>query len=388
MKVVIAHNRYRSDAPSGENVIVDLEIEQLTAAGVTVVPFQRESDDIPRLPGPQKALLPISPIYNPWSARALADLLRRERPDVLHLHNPYPLLSPWIVRTAHRAGVPVIQTVHNYRQVCAPGVYFRDGHDCTDCLGRRFALPAIRHRCYRGSAAQSAIMATTLAVHRGTWHSVERYIALTDEIAEHLRSYGITDEHITVKPNAVEDPGPPEPPGTGLLLAGRLSPEKGLALLLEAWSRQPEGSLGPLRIAGDGELRERATRAAAERGDVTYLGPLDRLGVRAAIRASAAVAAPSTWRDVLPTIGLEALACGRPVLGSTMGGLPYLIGAAGWAVEPTVDAWAAALPIALAQAPALSALARQRYLSTFHPDVVTARLIDVYQDVARRGVTR
>jgi glycosyltransferase involved in cell wall biosynthesis len=388
MKVVIAHNRYRSDAPSGENVIVDLEIDQLTAAGVTVLPFQRESDDIPRLPLLQKALLPISPIYSPWSASALADLLRRERPDVLHLHNPYPLLSPWVVRTAHAAGVPVIQTVHNYRQVCAPGVYFRDGHNCVECQGKRFALPAIQHRCYRGSVAQSAIMATTLAVHRGTWWSVERYIALTDAIADHLRSYGITDQQIVVKPNSVEDPGPPPPAGSGLLFAARLSPEKGLGLLLEAWARHPEGSLGMLRIAGDGELRQLAVDQAATRSDIEYLGPLDRPGVRAAIRAAAVVAVPSLWHDVLPTMCLEAMANGRPVLGSTMGGIPYLVGDAGWTAPPTADAWAAALPKALTGAAELNTAARERYLTAFHPNVVTRRLINIYEDVARQGVAR
>jgi glycosyltransferase involved in cell wall biosynthesis len=394
MKVVIAHNRYRSDAPSGENVIVDLEIGQLTAAGVTVLPFQRESDDIPRLPLPQKALLPVSPIYSPWSASALADLLRRERPDVLHLHNPYPLLSPWVVRTAHAAGVPVIQTVHNYRQVCAPGVFFRDGHNCVECQGKRFALPAIQHRCYRGSAAQSAIMATTLAVHRGTWRSVERYIALTDAIADHLRSYGITDRQIVVKPNSVEDPGDPLPLGEGMLFAARLSPEKGLGLLLEAWTRHPVGKLGTLRIAGDGELRQLAVDTAAARSDVEYLGPLDRMGVRAAIQASAVVAIPSMWQDVLPTMALEALANGRPVMGTDLGGLPFILGAgqtttlAGWMFPPAADHWSAGLEVALGQAEHVSPIARERYLSTFHPGVVTRRLINIYEDVARQGVAR
>ena len=253
MKIVVAHNRYRSAAPSGENRIVDTEIAQLRAAGVEVVPFLRESDDIPRLPAGQKALLPMSPLWNPAAQRALARLLRQHQPDVLHLHNPYPLLSPQVVRTAHRHGVPVVHTVHNYRQVCASGIYFRDGGVCQDCRGRWLGTPAIRNRCYRGSAAQSAIMAVTLAAHRPTWRSVDRYIALTTGIAEHLRGYEIPPERIVVKPNAIPDPGPPAPLGDGFLFAsGRLAPEKGLGLLLDAWQRHPDGTLGTLRIAGDG----------------------------------------------------------------------------------------------------------------------------------------
>src|SRR6185503_4480241 len=255
------------------------------------------------------------------SQRDLGALIERERPDLVHLHNPYPLLSPWVVRTAHRHGVPVIQTVHNYRQVCAPGLYFRDGHICTDCRGRAFATPAIVHACYRGSKAQSAVMATTLAVHRPTWRSVDRFIALTDRIAEHLRDYGIPDERIVVKPNGLPDPGEPSALGEGFLYGARLSPEKGLALLLDAWQRHPDGSLGPLRIAGDGEQMNEMRRA------------------------SAVVIAPPTWNDVLPTVILEAMANGRPVLGTAVGGIPYLVGdEAGWLVAPEPPALAAALP--------------------------------------------
>jgi glycosyltransferase involved in cell wall biosynthesis len=390
LKIVVAHNRYAAASPSGENVVVDAEIAQLRAAGLTVVPFLRSSDEIGELPPAQKALLPLSPVYNRASQQTLAELLRAEKPDVLHLHNPYPLLSPWVVRTAHRHGVPVVQTVHNYRQVCAPGLYFRDGHICHDCRGRAFALPAIQHACYRGSRAQSAIMATTLAVHRGTWRSVDRYIALTSAIAAHLGDYGIPGERISIKPNAIPDPGPVSgPSGHGFLFAARLSPEKGLGLLLDAWRRHAEGELGTLRIAGDGPLRPLAEEVAASRADVTYLGPLDRAATAAQIRAAACVVVPSVWHDVLPTIVLEALACGRPVLGTTMGGIPYLVGAdgsggpaAGWAVAPETGEMSAGLKAAHAGAAGLVATARRRYEQSFAPDVLVQRLIDIYEEVA------
>jgi glycosyltransferase involved in cell wall biosynthesis len=384
VKVVVAHNRYREAIPSGENVIVDLEIAQLRAAGVEVLPFQRSSDSIGELPLAQKALLPISPVYGAPAQRDLAALLEREQPDLLHLHNPYPLLSPWVVRTAHAHRVPVVQTVHNFRQVCSSGLYFRDGHVCHDCRGRAFGLPAVVHKCYRGSAVQSALMATTLAVHRPTWRSVDRFIALTTAIKAHLLDYGIAEDRIVIKPNGIPDPGAATAPGDGFLYAARLSPEKGLALLLDAWRRHPDGALGQLRIAGDGELRPLAEQAAAERTDVTYLGVLDAAGMAAAREAAAVVVAVPTWHDVLPTVILEALASGRPVLGTAVGGIPYLLGVdqpgplAGWVVEPDPAALAAALPVARAEAGALGGAARDRYLSTFHPDVLTRQLIDIY----------
>ncbi len=381
MKVVVAHNRYASAQPSGENVIVDAEIAQLRDAGVTVLPFIRSSDEIGGFSAVQKALLPLSPIRNGRSQRDLAALIERERPDLVHLHNPYPLLSPWVVRTAHGRRVPVIQTVHNYRQVCAPGLYFRDGHICHDCRGRAFALPAVVHSCYRGSKAQSAVMATTLAVHRGTWRSVDHYVALTDRIAQHLRDFGIPADRITVRPNGIPDPGVSTGTGDGFLFAARLSPEKGLGLLLDAWRRHPDGSLGRLRIAGDGPLRDLAEAAATERADVTYLGALDRSGVREQIAASACVVAASTWHDVLPTIILEALAGGRAVLATDLGGMPYLVGPAGWIVPPTVEGLAGGLAQAATSAGALGATARRRYEEQFAPDVLTKRLIEIYTGV-------
>lgn len=343
-----------------------------------MIPFQRSSDAIGDLPLAEKALLPLSPIYGRAAQRDLARLLEAERPDVLHLHNPYPLLSPWVVRTAHKHGVPVVQTVHNYRQVCSSGLYFRDGHNCQDCRGKIVGWPAVQHKCYRGSAAQSALMATTLAVHRPTWRSVDRYIALTDRIAAHLRDYGIAEERIVVKPNGLPDPGEPEPLGDGFLYGARLSPEKGLGLLLDAWQRHPDGSLGTLRIAGDGELRPLAERVAAERNDVRYLGIIDREAMSEMRRRSAVVVHTPTWNDTLPTVLLEALSAGRPALGTAVGGIPYIIGDAGWVVPPEPEAIAAALLLARDQAAGLAKAARERYLHHFHPDVLTARLLEIY----------
>src|SRR3989440_23910 len=340
MKVVVAHNRYSSAQPSGENTIVDAEIAALREAGVEVLPFIRSSDEIGTLPAIQKALLPISPI--------------RAAPA--------------------QAALRVLHTVHNSRQVCANGLYSRDGHVCQDCRGRAFPLPAVVHSCYRGSRAQSAVMATALTVHRGTWRGVDRYLALTDAMAAHLRDFGIPDERIVVKPNSTPDPGPPAPLGEGFLFAGRLSAEKGLPLLLDAWSRNP---VGTLRIAGDGPLRS----AVESRSDVVFLGPQNHEGVQAAMRDSAVVLVPSTWHDVLPTVILEALAAGRPVLGTHLGGIPYLVGDAGWTVPPTVDALAEALPVAAAGAAERAPLARKRYESTFTPELITARLLGLYRSL-------
>ena len=333
---------------------------------------------------------------------------------MLHLHNPYPLLSPWVVRTAHAHGVPVVQTVHNYRQVCSSGLYFRDGAHLPRLPG-----PGVR-RCRRSCtaataarAAQSALMATTLAVHRPTWRSVDRYIALTAAIADapaRLRHPGRADRG---QAERAARPGRAGAARRRLPLRRPGSPRRRASTC--CWT--PGGGTrtarsATLRIAGDGELRPLAEAAAAERADVAYLGPLDRAGVRgrAAGRAPWSSRRP-TWHDVLPTVIIEALAHGRPVLGTALGGIPYLVGAdaphepAG--TGPAEIASAAAgtggprMPAGIGRArpvgwsprspprwpppcrspgPARRAgpAARARYERTFHPDVVTKQLIDVY----------
>ena len=377
MKVVVAHNRYSSRQPSGENAVVDAELRWLAEVGIDVVPFLRSSDEIAALSLAERALLPVSPIYARQAQHALGALLDKERPDVVHLHNPYPLLSPWVVRTATVRNVPVVQTVHNFRHACVSGVFFRDGRSCRDCLGWSWPMPAVRHGCYRGSRAQSAVMATALAVHRTTWPEVARFLALTPEIEGFLRTIGVPATKIVVKPNAVSDPGPPTPPGDGFLFAGRLSPEKGVGLLLDAWARRPAGVL---RIAGDGPLRSTVAMAGST---VEYLGPLDRAGVREAMRRVAVVVVPSLWDEVCPMVAIEAMANGRPVLATSRGGLPWLIGDAGWLVEPTVDALVAGFVRARAEAAGLAEAARRRYETRFHPGVVTPQLVAAYASVAR-----
>jgi hypothetical protein len=227
VKVVVAHNRYREAIPSGENVIVDTEIAQLTAAGVEVRPFQRSSDSIARCRPPRRRCCRCPRSTGNRRRTTLSVLLEAEKPDVLHLHNPYPLLSPWVVKTAHHHGVPVVQTVHNYRQVCSPGLYFRDGHTATSAAARRSAGRPCGTSAIAARAAQSALMATTLAVHRPTWKSVDRFIALTDRIAAHLIDYGIAPDRIAVQAKGLPDPGEPAPLGEGFLYAAPTLPREG-----------------------------------------------------------------------------------------------------------------------------------------------------------------
>lgn len=385
MKVIVAHNLYSSAQPSGESGVVVQEIAALREAGVRVLPYLRSSDEIGQMSAAKRALLPLSPIYAAQAQRELAALCRRERPDLLHLHNPYPLLSPWVIRTARRLGVVVVQTVHNYRHVCVSGTFFRDGKPCYECSGLSWAAPAVRHGCYRGSQAQSAVMAAALAFHRKTWDGVDRFIALSPAVATFLGKLGIPAERIAVKPNAVPDPGRHETFGRGLLFAGRLVPEKGLDVLLRAWIAYPVGALGELRIAGDGPLRRMVTECAATRADITYLGKLDASALGDEMRRCAAVVVPSLCDEVCPLVAIEALANARPVLAADRGGLPWLVGRAGWVVEPSAEALARALTETAAPPPYLTGVARRSYEERFEPKRVTQQLMNIYDNAISRS---
>lgn len=386
MKILVLHNRYASREPSGENVVVDRECRALREAGVEVERFERSSDRIPDMGLVEKLRLAAAPVYAPGSQRQLAELLASTRPDVAHLHNPYPLLSPGVVRTAARAGVPVVHTVHNYRLGCAAGTAHRGGRSCHDCRSTRTNWPAVAHACYRGSRPQSVVMASALALHGRSWRGVARFLAISPTVAGFLLDEGVPAERVTVRPNLVPDPGPHDERGDGLLFVGRLTEEKGVRLLLDAWARHPERALGPLRLVGDGPLRGLAEEAAARRADVELLGKLAPDQVQAQMRRSAAVVVPSTWAEPFGLVAVEAMANGRPALVTDAGALPELVGpTGGWVVRADVAALAEGLALAAATAPGRWRAARARYVDAFAPERSLRQLLDIYADVIERG---
>jgi glycosyltransferase involved in cell wall biosynthesis len=390
VRVLVVHNDYVSANPSGERRVVNDDRDNLRAAGVEVVTYLRSSDEIASLSTPRKAELLIRPAYSREDAGRLAEVLRRERIDLMHLHNPYPLISPNAIRVARAAGVPVVQTVHNYRMTCVNGSFFRNGQVCTECVGLRVPLPAAKHGCYRGSRVQSVVMTGTLAVHRPTWQLVDRFLPVTPFMATHLREAGIPAERITPKPNTVPDPGPPTAAGTGLLFAGRLVEEKGVRLLLSAWERGGGGALGRLVIVGDGPLRPEVERAARSVPGISYLGPVPSEKVDELMRAAAVIAVPSLWYEGFPMTVLEGYARARPVVATAIGSVGTVVDdEVGWPSGPTPAELDAVLrAIDPVEAARRGAAARARYEAEFSPKVVTEKLIGIYTDVIEAARSR
>jgi len=245
--------------------------------------------------------------------------IRQHRPDLVHVHNTFPLASPAVIHAAKAEGVPVVMTLHNYRLLCVNALFFREGRVCEDCLGR---LPwrGVVHGCYRDSRLASLGVASMLALHRalGTWNLVDRFIALTEFARQKFVEGGLPAEKIVVKPNFVHpDPGPGEGRGGYALFVGRLSPEKGVRTLLRAW-----GLLGgrvPLKVVGDGPLAGEVREAARRLPGVEWLGRKSPEEVYALMGEAAFLVFPSEWYEGFPRVLAEALAKGLPILATALG---------------------------------------------------------------------
>jgi glycosyltransferase involved in cell wall biosynthesis len=386
VKVLIAHNRYRSDQPSGENLIVDAEIELLTRHGVEVVPFLRASDDIASMGALDTLDVALGPIRSRSGVSMFRRLLHDTRPDVVHVHNVFPLLSPWIIRETNAQRVPVVMTVHNFRLDCVAGTYLRDGRLCTDCSGLRIATPALRHGCYRGSRIQSLPMVVGRALHRSTWSQVDRFIVLSPFHRAFLERLGVPASRIVIRPTSTPDPGSTTPVGRDVVFIGRLSEQKGIRILLDAWRASHASNGRRLHMVGDGELR--ASVDAAARADDTVLvhGGLSADQTAAVLRDGGVVVIPSLGFEGGPLVFTEALSHGRAVIASDIGGLATAVDdEIGWRV-PAGDAAALARTLdSLEQEDleARGAAARRRYLSTYSPAVNTPLLLNTYAQLVQ-----
>ncbi|WP_431781964.1 glycosyltransferase [Streptomyces chumphonensis] len=388
MHVLVVHNRYASAQPSGENKVVDREAALLRGAGHRVEVFERRSDDIAARSLAGKAALPLLVPWNPGVRSELAARLRAERPDVVHVHNVFPLLSPSVLAACADAGVPAVATLHNYNQFCAPGTLQRDGRPCTECVGAA-PLPAVRHGCYRNSRLATVPLAVSLSVNRRRWWSgVERFFCISAAQRDVLVGAGMPPERLAVKHNFVPDPGARRTGGgEHLLFLGRLAEAKGLRPLMAAWDAlATDGGVGvPLVIAGAGPLEREVAAWAADRDDVRYVGLYDEAECRRAVARSVAVVAPSTWLETFGLVVVEAMAAGVPAVAAAHGAFVELVedGVTGLLHRPG-DAGALAsclrrITAAPAGNRAMGRAARRRYERDFSPAVGLERLVDGYR---------
>jgi glycosyltransferase involved in cell wall biosynthesis len=330
-----------------------------------------------------------------WNREAARETTRRVaglRPDVVHVHTPFPLMSPAVFRAAKRAGVPTVVTLHSFRFACVAATCHRDGHICEDCVGRRVKWPAVAHRCYHDSALGSGALAVSLLTHRamGTFHhDIDRYLALTGFARELMIRDGYPADKIVVKPNSVPDTsgvGTPDLAAPYFFFAGRLIDVKGVRTLLDAWQRVTAERVR-LVIAGDGELRDLVRAAAAADRRVEWRGWLDESSVTRLMSGAVATVVPSEWYEGLPLVILRSLSVGTPVLASDLENISkeLLEDGAGWAFRTGHPDDLARVMDAVASGPDTVSGLRQRARASFDarysPAVDTARLETLYRSL-------
>jgi len=386
MRILQVHNYYRDRG--GEDIVADAEAARFTAAGHVVERFLVHNDDIRGLAGAATTAL-LTP-FNPFAAARLRRVIKAFRPDVAHVHNVFPRLSPAIFRTLRRHHVPSVLTLHNYRILCPTAVLLHEGQVCERSLGRS-TLWAVPARVYRGSAIGTASLVAMIELHKalGTWtRDVDAFIALTPFARETFIRAGLPAARIHVKGNATDDPGEPAATTarTGALSVGRLSPEKGIAVLLDA--ARTTGA--PLTIVGDGPLRSACEAAARDAPSITLTGRLPPDEVARHMRQAAVLVLPSVCHEMFPMALVEAFANGLPVIASRLGALASLVedGRTGLLFEPGDPrdlaerlTWALAHPREMEE---MGRNARHRYKAAFTPSATDARLREIYAAAMER----
>jgi glycosyltransferase involved in cell wall biosynthesis len=311
----MAHNFYRQ--PGGEDRVFENETALLEKNGHEVLRHEDHNDRIHD--GPVAAARDA--VWSSQTFQSLDRLTHARAINLAHFHNTFPLISPAAYYAVRRAGVPVVQTLHNFRLICAGGMLSREGAVCESCIKHRSLLPGIARACYRESRPATAAVATMLAVHRaaGTYQKqVDCYIALSQFARRKFIEGGLPPDRIVVKPNFVSpDPGAGKGHGDYALFVGRLAQDKGVKTLAAAW--RPLHGI-PLRVAGDGPLRD----AHWPQGMV-WLGAQPQDRIMTLMQDARVLVFPSTSYECAPMTIVEAFACGLPVIASNLGSIPEFV---------------------------------------------------------------
>ncbi len=326
MKVLLVHSAYQQFG--GEDSVVRAETELLKSHGDDVRLYVRHNDETKQFNVTQKALFFPQTIYSWKTSGELGSVVREYKPDVAFIHNIYPLISPSAYHTLHRLGVPTVQVLHNFRPFCPNGLYYTQGQICEACRDGNY-LNAVRKRCFKDSVALSGLYALTLGLNRlgGMIDKISAFVCLTEFFRIKMREAGVPEKKLFVRPNFVAAPPVNTEEKTAdsyALFIGRLSPEKGIWTLIQAFEQLPAVQL---KIVGTGPMEQELRDYIREKG----IRNIELLGFKAGdekwqvLRNSFCLVLPSEWYENFPVTALEGFMAAKPVIASRMGGLPYIV---------------------------------------------------------------
>ncbi len=390
MNILLAHNYYQTRG--GEDVVFESERDLLKKNGQSVFEYVLNSSVIA---GMGRLRTARTALWSSVAAKEVAGILRRDKIDIVHVHNTFPLISPSIYRACHQGGVPVVQTIHNYRWLCSAGTFYRDGMICTECLNTALPYPAVLHKCYHESRAHSLGAAGVQMVQRSTRvlnKHVNLFIAPTSFVKTIFPSSFISQSKIVVKPHfLLTDPGKKTVQGNHALFVGRLSEEKGTRALMNAWANLPDV---PLVIAGTGPLEAEMSRRVSNDAmkSVTMIGLKSGNEVLELLKSSSFLVVSSSCYEVCPRVIVEAFACGVPVIVPSHGAFRDLVSdsSTGISFDPGNASdlvqkvqWAWDHPGEMSQ---MGENARREYEAKYTAEQNYAALIEIYKRALAEGV--
>jgi glycosyltransferase involved in cell wall biosynthesis len=385
MRILFAHNYYREQG--GEDVSFHNEMDLLAQHGHQVDKYTRDNHEI------HEGSIDATPRLfreTSWSQKTVVDIrekIRKFQPQIVHVQNFFPLISPSIFSACRVERIPVVFSVRNYRLMCPNGLFFRDGHPCEDCLGKSFPYPGIFHACYRNSRLQTLAVAAMLGENnsRGTWQTgVDRFIALSHFASRKLEEGGLEVKKISVKSNYSNDPGVVKEKGDYAVFIGRISPEKGVNTLMRAWKHLKQI---PLKVIGKGSSQSQIIEQVSDLHKVELLGHLSYEQMLTILQKARLLICPSEWYETFGRVVIEAYSCGVPVVASRIGAIAELVDdqQTGLLFNPGDELDLASKLEWLWSHPAemdrMGEFARKEYLQKYTPDVNYGQLMGIYQQV-------
>lgn len=325
-KVLIAHNHYQISG--GEDTVVNSEMEMLKDNGHEVILYTRHNDEIKKLNKVLRVLLFFSYIFSITTFLEVRKIIKENSINIVHVHNTFPLISPSVYYAAFSLGIPVVQTIHNFRLLCPGATFTRNNSICEDCVNKGLRQ-ALRHKCYRDSFSQTLAAVLILWIHRflGTYKRITAYITLTNFNKNKLLKLTEDDKRIFVKPNFVKqqiEKINTENYKDYFIYIGRIDKLKGINLLINSWTKIRNDKL---YIIGDGPEKDNIMKLihARKLSNIKLFGFMDRKQALEIVGKAKAIIVPSQWYEGFPMTIVEAYSMGVPVIGGDIGNLSYVI---------------------------------------------------------------
>jgi glycosyltransferase involved in cell wall biosynthesis len=391
LKVLLAHNFYQQSG--GEDTVFSSEGRLLREKGHEVIEYIEHNDRIRTM---NKLDVAAETLWSRNSYNRISDVLEKEKPDVVHFHNTFPLISPSAYYACRAAEIPVIQSLDNPRLICPSATFFRDSHLCQECMKKTPPWPSIAYGCYHNSRLQTSVVASMLTLHRllNTWNEkVDTYLVATEFYRQKFIEGGIPASKITVKPHFISSKLENKPNLNSrdcAIFIARLDPEKGVRTMLSAW----KGLNIPLKIRGEGQLEKEVINFIKVNG-LNKIELLDRLS-GAELDQLRKGARFLIWpsEGYYETFGLAAVECfasGTPVIASRIGVMTEIVtdGVTGLHFNPgdpedlaAKVRWAWDHPSEMA---AMGKNARLEYESKYTADKNYRMLISIYENAVHKS---